>query len=336
MATAKAKVVRLHGFGGPDVMQVEELDIGAPGPDEVVIRVGAFGLNRVEALYRSGGFGPVSFPAKIGYEAAGVIESIGSNVRVWKVGDRVATLYGLSMEQYGTYGERILYPANMLVPVPLDQTLTAAAASWMMYGTAYALIDVARIEPGDIVLINAASSSVGLAAIQIANDHGAVPIAITRGPGKATALRQHGAAHVIVSDEEDVTARALELTEGRGARVAFDAVGGAPLTQLLGAMTPLGVVIVYGMLAGMSVELMLPQMMLQNLTLRGYSADLLVRQAETRAEMVGYVTDGLARGALRPVIDRTFDLPDVVAAHRHLESNTQLGKIVVTTKTAHQ
>lgn len=331
-----ARIVRLHRFGEAEVMQLDEVEIGAPGPGEVVLRVGAFGLNRVEALYRSGGFGPASFPAKIGYEAAGVIESVGADVDEWKAGDRVATLYGLSMERYGTYGEKIPYPADMLVQVPDDQTLTDAAASWMMYGTAYALVEVGRIAPGDMVLINAASSSVGIAAIQIANDHGAVPIAITRGRGKVEALRKNGAAHVIVSDEEDVPARTMEITTGRGARVAFDAVGGPPLTQLLGAMAPSGVVIVYGMLAGASVELMLPQLMLNNLTLRGYSADLLVRQAATRAEMVNYVACGLARGALRPVIDRTFDLTDIVAAHRHLESNAQLGKIVVTTDTARQ
>ncbi len=325
------KVVRLHGFGEPDVLQLDEVEVGSPGPEEVLVRVGAFGLNRVEALYRAGGFGPVGFPARIGYEAAGVVESVGSDVRAWKAGDRVATLYGLSMEQYGTYGEKILYPADMLVPVPGGQTLTDAAASWMMYGTAYALVDVAGVALGDVVLISAASSSVGIAAIQIANDRGAVPVAITRGRGKADALRGNGAAHVIVSDEEDVAARVLEITDGRGARVAFDAVGGSPLTHLLGAMAPLGVVIVYGMLAGTSVELMLPHLMLGNLTLRGYSADLLVRQADTRKRMVDYIGDGLARGALRPVIDRAFDIADIAAAHQYLESNAQVGKIVVTT-----
>jgi NADPH:quinone reductase-like Zn-dependent oxidoreductase len=222
----------------------------------------------------------------------------------------------------------------MLVTVPKEQTLTEAAASWMMFGTAYALIDVAKITAGDVVVINAASSSVGIAAIQIAKDHDAIPIAVTRGEGKVAALKEHGAAYVIVSDEEDVSSRIMEITEGRGARIAFDAVAGQPLDRLLDAMAPQGIVIVYGMLAGHSVELMLPKLMMKNLTLRGFSADLLIQQRETRAKVVDYVSSGLRRGALKPVIDRTFDLWEIAAAHRYLESGTQLGKIVVTTGTA--
>lgn len=326
-----AKVVRFHEFGGPEVLRIDDVDVPEPGPGEVRIRVGAFGLNRVEAIYRSGSFAPVTFPATIGYEAAGEIAAVGSGVSRWKAGDRVAALYGLSMEQYGTYGDEILYPADMLVPIPGDQSLVTAAASWMKYGTAYALIDVADIGAGDAVVINAASSSVGIAAIQIANDRGAMPIAVTRGRGKVQALQDLGAEHVIVSDEEDVTARILELTDGQGARVAFDAVAGQPLAALLGAVKPLGVVIVYGMLAGYSVELQLPPLMMNNLTLRGFAADLLIKQPKSRLKVIEYVSSGLARGALKPVIDRTFDIAQIADAHRRLESNSQFGKIVVTT-----
>lgn len=329
-----AKVVRLHAFGAPDVLRLDDIAVAAPEPGEVRIRVGAIGLNRVETIYRAGHFGPVSFPAKIGYEAAGVVDAVGPGVTQWKPGDRVAALFGLSMEQYGTYGEEILYPADMLVAVPEGQSLVDAAASWMQYGTAYALVDAGHIGAGDAVVITAASSSVGIAAIQIANDHGALPIAVTRGRGKADALRAHGAAQVIVSDEEDVAARIIEITEGRGARIAFDAVAGQPLANLLTAMAPLGIVIVYGMLAGATVELMLPQLMMRNLTLRGFAADLLVRQPRSRAELIAYVRSGLQRGALKPMIDRIFDLADIAEAHRYLESSMQIGKIVVTTAAA--
>lgn len=326
-----AQIVRFHAFGGPEVLRVDEVAVGEPGPGEVRIAVAAFGLNRVEALYRSGDFGPVSFPSRIGYEAAGIIEAIGPDVTGWRPGDRVATLFGLSMEQYGTHGDNILYPADMLVPVPDGQGLVDAAASWMMFGTAYALVEVADVGPGDAVVITAASSSVGIAAIQIANDHGAMVIAITRGRGKVDALLEQGAAHVIVSDEEDVPARIREITGGAGARIVFDAVAGQPLAGLIAAMAPQGVAIVYGMLAGYSVDLQLPPMMMGNITLRGFSADLLIRQPGARRRLVDYVSSGLARGALRAVIDRTFALADIVEAHRYLESNEQLGKIVVTT-----
>jgi NADPH:quinone reductase-like Zn-dependent oxidoreductase len=326
-----AKIVRLHAFGGPEVLRLDDVEINAPGPGEVRMRVGAIGLNRVEAIFRAGHFGPVNFPAKIGYEAAGIVEAVGADVTQWKPGDRVATLYGLSMEQYGTYGEEIVYPAEMLVPVPGAQSLIDAAASWMQYGTAYALVDAAQIGEGDAVVVTAASSSVGIAAVQIARNHSAVPIAVTRTRSKAEALHAHGAAHVIVSDEEDVPARILEITNGRGARIAFDAVAGQSLAGLLAAVAPKGIVIVYGMLAGASVDLMLPQLMMANLTLRGFSADLLVREPQSRARLVDYIRSGLERGALKPVIDRCFDLTDIAEAHRHLESSVQVGKIVVTT-----
>lgn len=329
-----ARVVRFHAFGGPDVLRLDEVAVGAPGAGEVRIRVGAFGLNRVEAIYRAGQFSPVTFPAKIGYEAAGTIVATGPGVTDWSVGDRVATLYGLSMETYGTHGEEILYPADMLVPVRDGQSLVEAAASWMQYGTAYAIVHAGHVRAGDAVVINAASSSVGLAAIQIANDHGAMPIAVTRGSSKADALLSHGAAHVIVSDEEDVAGRIMAITGGKGARIAFDAVAGQPLATLMHALAPEGIAIVYGMLAGHSVELMLPPLMMNNLTLRGFSANLLIDQPETRGPLIDYISRGLSSGALKPVIDRCFDIADIAEAHRHMESNQQLGKIVVTTTSA--
>ena len=329
-----AQVARFHEFGGPEVLQLDDVAVAEPGAGEVRIAVAAFGLNRVEALYRGGDFGPVSFPASIGYEAAGIIEAIGSDVTGWQPGDRVATLFGLSMERYGTHGETILYPADMLVPVPDGQSLLNAAAAWMMFGTAYALVEIAQVGRGDAVVITAASSSVGIAAIQIANDHGAIPIAVTRGPGKAAALRSLGAAHVIVGDQEDVPAQIREITRGAGARIVFDAVAGQPLAGLIGAMAPQGVAIIYGMLAGYSVDLMLPPIMMGNITMRGFAVDLLIRQPDSRRRLVDYISKGLARGALRPVIDRRFAIADIVAAHRYLESNQQLGKIVVTTPAA--
>ncbi|MCJ2180029.1 zinc-dependent alcohol dehydrogenase family protein [Novosphingobium album (ex Hu et al. 2023)] len=325
-----ARIVRFHEFGGPEVLQIDDVPVGEPGAGEVRVRVGAFGLNRVETLYRSGQFGPVTFPARIGYEMAGTVDAVGTGVTQWRAGDRVAALFGQSMEDYGTHGEQVLYPADLLVPVPRSITLEQAAASWMQYGTAYALVEVAHISAGQFVVINAASSSVGLAAIQIALREGAVPIAITRGRDKASALAELGATHVIVSDEEDVPARIMAITNGQGAQVAFDAVGGEPLSALLTAMAPQGIVIIYGMLAGYQCTLALPPLMLANLTLRGFSADLLVRDAASRHRLADYVGSGLADGTLIPVIDRCFSLDDIVEAHRHLESNRQIGKIVVT------
>jgi len=324
------KIVRFNEMGGPQVLVLDEVDVPAPGPGEVRIAVEAIGLNRVEAMFRSGGFIQPALPARLGYEAAGRIDAVGSAVTHYAVGDRVAVLPGLSMEQYGTYGELILYPADMLVDIPDTQDFIDAAATWMQYLTAYGLIACGRIQPGDHVVITAASSSVGLAAIQVALGAGAIPIAVTRGRSKVEGLRRHGAAHVIVSDEQDVAQAIMACTSGHGAAVAFDAVGGQPLANLLSAMAPKGLVILYGSLAGISVNLPLHAIMLNALSLRGFAANELLADHELRRNAIQYIYDGLASGKLRPVIDRTFRLEDIVDAHRYLESNAQLGKIVVT------
>lgn len=331
-----ARVVRLHSYGGPEVLRIDDIDVRAPGPGEVRLRVGAFGLNRVETLYREGAFQQAPLPATIGYEAAGVIDAVGPGVIDFAAGDRVATLFGLSMAEYGTHGELIVYPAERLVRVLDGVSLIDAAASWMQYGTAYALIDVARMAQGDAVVVTAASSSVGIAAIQLARAEGALPIAVTRGRNKTARLIELRAAHVVVSDEEDVPARVLELTGGKGARVLFDAVAGPALGGLLPALAYEGVALVYGMLGGYTLETPLPPMMLANLTLRGWSADVLIADPKRRAALIDYVNPRLADGRLSPVIARTFPLEEVAEAHRYLESNAQVGKVVVTTAYADQ
>jgi NADPH2:quinone reductase len=324
------RIVRIAGLGGPEMLQLFDEPPAEPAPGEVRIATGAIGLNRVEVMYRTGGFGMPGLPSRIGYEAAGTVAALGDGVTSVRIGDRVAVLPGLSMERYGTYGESFLYPADRLVPVPDGQSLTEAAASWMQYLTAYAIVAVGKVSAGQTVLINAASSSVGLAAIEIARDHGAIPIAVTRTRAKVQALLDHGAAHVVVTDEEDLAAALARISEGKGIAIAFDAVSGATAATIAGAMAVGGVMIVYGALGGDVMALPGPLVMLHNLTVRGFSTDHLLANPDDRAAAVAYVRDGLARGALRPVIDSTYRLEDIAAAHRHIESNTQFGKIVVT------
>lgn len=322
-------VVRMHGFGGPEVLQYDDVAVPSPAPHEVCIDVGGIGLNRVETMYRSGYFGEPQLPAKIGYEAAGTLNAVGSEVVGFAVGDRVAVLPGLSMEEYGTYGREILYPADMLVRIPDNQTLVEAAATWMQYLTAYGLVAPGGIQRGDYVVITAASSSVGLAAIQIANAVGAIPIAVTRGPAKVEGLHRHGAAHVVASERQDVVAAITDITDGAGATLLFDAVAGPLLGQLLNVMAPRGRVVLYGALAGAEVPLPLHSVMLNGLMIRGFAANELLADPTLREAAIGFIDQGLADGSLQPVIDRVFPFEAIVDAHRYLESNQQLGKIVV-------
>lgn len=325
-----AKVVRMHAFGGPEVLSVDDVDVREPGAGEVRINVQGIGLNRAEVMLMRGDFGRFPLPSLLGYEAAGQIERVGEGVTEFAAGDLVALLPGLPFG-YGACGETILAPANLLVKTPKGQSAIEAAASWMQYLTAYAVRVYRPINAGDAILINAASSSVGLAAIQIANALGAVPIAVTRHRSKREALRGHGAAHVIASEDEDVSAAVQKITEGRGASIAFDAVGGPGFPSVLASLAQGGVAIVYGSLGGDPAQFSSPYMSFRDLTIRGFATNHFLADARMRREALAFVGHGLETGQLRPIIDRTFPLSDIAAAYRHLLSNQQVGKIVVTT-----
>jgi NADPH:quinone reductase-like Zn-dependent oxidoreductase len=205
-----------------------------------------------------------------------------------------------------------------------------AAAVWMQYLTTYgALVDIARIAKGDAVLIPAASSSVGLAAIQLCNQVGAVPIASTRTSAKAAALREAGAAHVIATTEQDLVAEIMRITDGQGARVIFDPVAGPGVEKLVEAVKRGGILIVYGNLSGQPTPF--PRSASRKaLAMRGYTLFEITSDAERRTRAIDFVMRGLEAGSLKPIVDKTFPLERIVDAHRYLESNQQFGKIVVT------
>lgn len=228
------RIVRFHQVGGPEVLKIDTIDVPPPGPGEVQIRVKALGLNRAESMFRSGKYlEQPKFPSRLGYEASGIIEAVGPGANGLKPGDVVSVVPPPSQEKYGVYGEVATVPAYFVVKHPSSLSFEEAAAVWMQYLTAYgALIDIAAIKKGDFVVIPAASSSVGLAAIQISNMVGAIPIATTRTRDKEKALKEAGATHVIVTQEEDLAAKLKEITNGKGARVVFDPVGGKAVLAL--------------------------------------------------------------------------------------------------------
>lgn len=327
-----AKQVQFDRIGGPEVLRIVEVEVPAPGPGEVRIAVKALGLNRAESLYRSGTYiiDPV-FPARLGSEAAGVIEAAGPGVAGLAPGDRVAVVPAFSYHDYGLYGDLVLAPARAVVKLPDDLSFTDAAAVWMAYVTAWgALIDTAGLEAGETVLIPAASSSVSLAAIQIANRVGAIPVALTRTAAKADLLREAGAAHVIVTGEADLAAEVRRITGGTGARVVFDPVGGPGFAQLAAAAAEGGTLIVYGTLDPRETPLPVGEVLKRSLTIRGYRIFQATLDDAKLAAAKAFVLDGIASGALRPRIDRIFPFAAIADAHRHLEGNAQIGKIVVT------
>lgn len=325
-------IVRYHDLGGPAVLKIEQGDPGQPGPGEVLIAIEAIGLNRSEAAQRAGTyiFNPPR-PARLGNEAAGTILAVGPDVHDWQVGDAVCTLPAMQPGNYGTYASATLWPASQLLRRPDYLSPVSAAATWVAFLTAYGgLCEAGGLTAGQHVVITAASGSVGLAAIQIARALGAIPIACTRRSTKREAIEALGAAHVVISEEQEVVEEIRGITDGAGAPLIFDAVAGTFAEAMMRCLTPQGTLIIYGGLSNEPAVFPRHLAIDRNLTMRGYNFFSLAASAERRAMAMAMITEGLESGRLSMPVSATFALGDIVAAHRALEANQHVGKIVVT------
>lgn len=327
-----SRVVSFREFGGPEVLVIEDAIVPPPAANEVRIRVKAIGLNRAESMWRQGSYvEPVRLPARLGYEASGIVESVGAEVKHIAVGDAVSTIPSFSMNDYGMYGELVLAPAHAVVRNPVGISFEEATAIWNPYITPYgAFVERGQLTPDDTVLIPAASSSVGLGAIQVVNMLGATPIALTRTREKRAALLEAGAAHVVVTGEEDLPDRVHELTAGKGATFAFEPVGGAQFSRLLAALAPRATVFVYGALSDQVTPLPMLDVIAREPVIRGYNLFATTTDPERQKAAVSFVAAGLNTGALRPVIAKVFPFEQVAEAHRYLEKNEHLGRVVMT------
>jgi NADPH:quinone reductase-like Zn-dependent oxidoreductase len=331
-ASATVKIVRFHRTGGAEVLQLDDMPLPEPAAGEVRVRVKAIGLNRAEVMFRMGHYlvEPV-LPSKLGYEASGVVESVGPDVDATWVGKTVSTVPAFNMAAYGVYGEVAIVPVGAIAAFPDTLSSEQGTSIWMQYLTAYgALIHQGHLATGDFVLITAASSSVGGAAIEIAKAEGAVSIATTRSSKKKAQLLALGADHVIVTEEEDLVNRVREITGNKGARIIFDPIAGKGLEALASAAAPHGIIFEYGALATEPTPYPLFACLSKQLTIKGYTLFELVGDPVTFAKAKQFVIDHLVSGRFKPRIDQTFPLKDIVAAHRYMESNAQIGKIVVT------
>jgi len=255
---------------------------------------------------------------------------MGPAVQGFAPGDRVCVMPTFRIGEYGLCGDRAIVPARSLIAPPPGLNVVEAASIWMQYFTALAIYEVAHAGVGDTVLIRAASSSVGLAAIQLANWAGAVTVAITRTGAKTAALKKQGAKHVIATEESALVAEVLRITGGKGARIAFDPVGGPEVDLLAQAAAEDGIIVIYGGLSGQPTPYPHWPAALKGLSLRGWVASAIWNKPERFARYRDLILYGLAEGHLKPVIAKIFPLSQIVEAYCYLESNQQLGKIVVT------
>lgn len=327
-----SKIVKFYELGGPEVLKLEDVPLQEPGPGEVRLRVEACGLNRAEVLFIRGHYiEQPRLPGRVGYEAAGVVDAVGEGVDKAWLGKKVATLPGFSMNDYGVLGEQAVVPAQVLGEYPDIFSSSQGAAIWMQYLTAYgALVYLGKVQAGDFVVIPAASSSVGLAAIQIVKAEGAVSIATTRTSAKKEALTALGADHVIATEEEDLAAAVQKITGGKGARLIFDPVAGPLVEKLAAAAAPGGIIIEYGALSMQPTPFPLLTALGKGLSMRGYTLRELHLNPAILETAKKYVFDRLADGRFVPKIAKTFPLSQIREAFEYMESNAQVGKIVVT------
>ena len=329
-----ARIVRFDAIGGPENLKIFEEAPATPGPGEVLVDVKAAGLNRAEYMFLRGEYllQPI-LPSRIGLEGAGVIIALGADVDDYKVGDEVSITPNMPADQYGVLGEVTLVPVSALMPKPAGISFEHAASIWMAYPTAYGgLVEVGGMKHGaaQVVVISAASSSVGLPAIQIAKAHGATVIATSRDVSKKDAIMAAGADHLIATDEEDFAARVMEMTDGRGFDIAFDPIAG-PFLEILGNGAAVEATIVeYGFLSTGDTPFPLYPTIGKGLRVCGFHLLFNLFQHPYRtARALANINAGFENGTYVPVIDRVFPLAQAADAYRHMASNQQVGKIIV-------
>lgn len=332
MSTDSAKIVYFHEIGGPEKLTLQTEALPTPAQGEVRLRTHAIGLNRAEVMFRTGTYLiEPQFPSKMGYEASGIVEAVGPGVDESLIGKKFSTVPCFDLGKYGVYGEVAIVPVEALAAYPEKLSYAEASSIWMQYITAYgALIHYGNLSKGEYVVITAASSSVGIAAIQTAKAQGAISIALTRTQKKKAELLKLGADHVVVTNDEDVNARIAEITTGKGADMVFDPIAGSGLEKLAETLKQHGIYFVYGNLASEpTTPFPLFPALAKGLTVRGYTLFEILPQPEVRAKAQKYIFEKLEDGSFKPVIARTFPLEKIVQAHQYMEANEHIGKIIV-------
>lgn len=340
--TTTTRIYRFHQYGNPDVLQLDTVPLPEPSAGEVRVKVQAMSLNRADLLWMANTYVETpELPSRLGYEIAGVVEAIGADVTEFKVGDRVSSIPAFSISDYANFGETAILPTRGVMKTPENFTPARGASFAFAYFTGYfALLELGRLQPYQTVLITAGTSTTGIAAIYMAKKIGATVIATTRTSRKKEVLLQAGADYVIATSEEDLVARTMEITDGRGADVIYDAVAGGLSEQLAQAVKIRGHWIVYGLLDLENLGAF-PWMLAFIRSFQFYVYKVfdftgnrtlgLLGNEEAFARAKQFIGRGLSDGSFPVAIDREFpgieSLPD---AMRLMASNQASGKIVIT------
>lgn len=321
------KSIRVHRHGGPEVLVAENVDIGQPGPGEVLVRNRAIGLNFVDVYYRSGEYEPPALPFTPGHEGAGEVVAVGEGVGDFAPGDRVAYY----VPTLGAYAEAHVVPAHFLVHLPGAVDFETGAAMMLKGLTAqYLLRRTFRVEAGHTILVHAAAGGVGLILTQWARHLGATVIGTVGSSEKAELARSHGCHHVIEYRNEDFAARVREITNGEGCDVVYDGVGKATFPASLDCLKPFGLFVSFGSASGQiePFDIMLLAQKGSLFTTWPLLPTHLAKRADVLAmseELFGVV----ASGAVKIPIHARVPLEQAAAAHRRLEARQTTGATVL-------
>ncbi|KAK4271448.1 hypothetical protein QN277_020147 [Acacia crassicarpa] len=322
------KAIVITAAGGPEVLQLQEVEDPQIKDDEVLIRIAATALNRADTLQRKGLYPPPKGASPYpGLECSGTVEAVGKNVSRWKMGDQVCALLG-----GGGYAEKVAVPAAHVLPVPHAVSLKDAAAFPEVACTVWSTVFMmSRLSKGETFLVHGGSSGIGTFAIQIAKYHG-VRVFVTAGSEEKLAFCKDLGADVCINYKtEDFVARVKEETGGQGVNVILDCMGASYYSRNLESLSLDGRLFIIGFMGGTSTEVNLAPLLAKRLTVQG--AGLRNRSPENKAVIVSEVEKNvwaaIEAGKVKPVVYKSFPLSEAAEAHRLMESSKHIGKILL-------
>lgn len=318
------KAVRYHATGGPEVLQLDEIEAPSAGPGQLLIKVAAASINRIDLSRRAGQLpqpGNAPLPIIPGQELAGTVESVGEGVSGFKVGDRVLA------SASGAYAEYAAAAADSAYIVPPSIDLVDAATLQTAFATAWGvLVSRGKVQKGETVLLQSVGSGVGIALVQVAKHLGATVIGTAGSDDKLEWAKQYGLDYGINYRTQDIVEETKKLTEGKGLSFIAEGVGGEVFTKSMASLGRGGRMVLFGAASGdRRVEIFLPDFWNRGITLMGAGS------GSTKREDTEEILRLVESGALKATVDKTWPLAQAADAHRYIENRSVMGKVALTT-----
>lgn len=326
----------MHDYSGFEGLSLESFPDEEPGPGQARLRIEAFALNwgDMDLMEDRYSYSFSSFPARIGMEAAGIVEAIGPGVEGIEIGKRYSTLPHF-YDNRGASAESLVVDTRYLTPAPPGLSAVESASIWMQYLTAYyPVVELAKAAPGRVILVTAATSTAGASALEIGRLFGATMIGTTRYEYNRSYLEEAGADHVVITDESNdgFAQKLMELTDGHGIDAAYDAIGGGLMNHYVGALAKNARIFFYGMLDKDFPQIPYAALFQSNALFQAYSVFNYIEDDEMCAKGIKWVNEALDRGDISPTLDRVYPMEEYIDACRYLrEPRKSHGKVIIET-----